>query len=99
MSLHCWQGEPAFSTVPSAGKPMPSKCFFFLLAEINRKLEVVKVSRKSCGCLILYCPLAQSLYDVLPLLMAVSQLGWLKQGTVTTKAIVAGLGQQCYEWQ
>lgn len=27
--------------------------------------------------------------------MAVIQQGWLKQGTVTTKAIIGGLGQLC----
>lgn len=59
------------NTVLSAGKHTPSKCF--LLTDINSELEAVKVSRKSCGCLILCCPLPQSLYNVLPLLIAVIQ--------------------------
>lgn len=53
MSLHCWQAEPP--SVQSHQLENLSLPNVFFLRDINRELEAVKVSRKSCRCLILCC--------------------------------------------
>lgn len=67
--------------------------------DIDRELETVNISRKSCGCLVPCCPPPTVLCDVFPLLTAVPQhdapTGLEQEDTVTTKATTAGLGQLC----